>query len=407
VHPKDLKIADYIYDLPNERIAKYPVQERDASKLLVFRNGCVSEDVYRNIATHIPSENLLVFNQTKVVHARLLFHKPTGGGIEVFCLEPHEQYGDVQNAMLQKEKVWWKCMIGGASKWKHGLMLTEHFPEHRFSLTASILEHETGSFTLEFSWDDENLTFAEVLHIAGKVPLPPYLHREAETEDEERYQTIYAKQEGSVAAPTAGLHFTQRVLESFSEKRISTEFVTLHVGAGTFKPVKSETMEGHEMHSEWIDVSVDLIEKLVAHLDKGIVAVGTTSLRTLESLYWIGVKLLQHTVPDFDQIAVKQWEPYEHDEHEIHANHALQALVDWLLQNHQQRLVTRTQILIAPGYEFKVIKGLITNFHQPQSTLLLLVAALIGEDWRQVYEYAMAHDFRFLSYGDGSLLWKQ
>jgi S-adenosylmethionine:tRNA ribosyltransferase-isomerase len=407
VHPRHLKIVDYTYDLPNERIARYPMQERDASKLLVFKQGSILEDGYRNIATHIPSETLLVFNQTKVVHARLLFHKPTGGSIEVFCLEPHEQYPDIQNAMLQKEKVWWKCMIGGASKWKHGLILTETFSEQGFSLTASIVGRETGSFTLELSWDNDSLTFADVLHIAGKVPLPPYLHREAEAEDEERYQTIYAKHEGSVAAPTAGLHFTQRVLQSLSEKHISLEFATLHVGAGTFKPVKSQTMEEHKMHSEWIDVSVDLIEKLVAHLDRGIVAVGTTSLRTLESLYWIGVNLLKHSGPDFEQIAVTQWEPYEQAENEIPANHALQALVDWLLQNHQQRLVTRTQILIAPGYEFKVIKGLITNFHQPQSTLLLLVAAFIGEDWKEVYQYAMAHNFRFLSYGDGSLLWKQ
>jgi S-adenosylmethionine:tRNA ribosyltransferase-isomerase len=274
-------------------------------------------------------------------------------------------------------------------------------------LTASIADRETGSFTLELSWNNELLTFAEVLHIAGKVPLPPYLHREAETEDEQRYQTIYAKHEGSVAAPTAGLHFTDRVLQSFSEKGIHSDFVTLHVGAGTFKPVKAETMETHEMHSEWIDVPVKLIEGVIAHLDKGIVAVGTTSLRTLESLYWIGESLLRHSVPDFSQIAVRQWQPYEEKTEKIPVAHALQALVDWLLQNHQQRLVTRTQILIAPDYEFKVIKGLITNFHQPQSTLLLLVAALIGNDWRKVYDYAMQHDFRFLSYGDGSLLWKQ
>ena len=406
MHPRDLKIQDYTYELPDERIAKYPLAQRDASKLLVYKTGNIEEDVYSNIAAHIPANTLLVFNQTKVVHARLIFKKASGAEIEIFCLEPHEQYGDIQTAMLQKGKVWWKCMIGGASKWKHGMVLSQPFTENTL-LHAAIVERETGSFTVELNWDDDQLTFAEVLHIAGKVPLPPYLHREAEEKDEERYQTIYAKKEGSVAAPTAGLHFTDAILGRLKENHIATDFVTLHVGAGTFKPVKSETMAEHDMHAEWIEVKLELIQELIAHLDSGIVAVGTTSLRTIESLYWIGVKLLQFNVPDFAQIAVSQWDPYEMDSKNTAAKDALQAIVDWLLQNKQPKLVTRTQILIAPGYDFKIIKGLITNFHQPQSTLLLLVAALIGSNWRKVYDYALAHNFRFLSYGDGSLLWRE
>lgn len=403
MHPKDLSIKEFTYDLPDDRVAKYPLEERDASKLLVYRKGDIEEDTYRNIATHIPADTLMVFNQTKVVQARLLFRKETGGVIEVFCLEPHEQYADVQTAMQEKQKVWWKCMIGGASKWKHGLILEQQ--HETFTLKAGIVERSTGSFTIELSWDTEQ-SFAEVLHIAGKVPLPPYLHRDAETSDTERYQTIYAKTEGSVAAPTAGLHFTDHVMRTLQDKQIKTSFVELHVGAGTFMPVKSETIEGHEMHAEWISADVELLEQLIDHADKTIVAVGTTTMRTLESLYWIGVKLLEHIAPDFSGYAVTQWEPYElPNNHSM--KHALQAIVDWLLLHRETRLVTRTQILIAPPYTPKVINGLVTNFHQPQSTLLLLVAAIIGDEWKTVYEHALKNDYRFLSYGDGCLLWHQ
>ncbi len=403
MHPKDLSIKDFTYDLPDERVAKYPLEERDASKLLVYRKDDIEEDTYRNIATHIPADTLMVFNQTKVVQARLLFRKETGGVIEVFCLEPHEQYADVQTAMQETQKVWWKCMIGGASKWKHGLILEQQ--QETFTLKASIVERSTGSFTIELSWDTEQ-SFAEVLHIAGKVPLPPYLHRDAETSDTERYQTIYAKTEGSVAAPTAGLHFTDHVMRTLQDKQIKTSFVELHVGAGTFMPVKSETIEGHEMHAEWISADVELLEQLIDHADKTIVAVGTTTMRTLESLYWIGVKLLEHIAPDFSGYAVTQWEPYElSTNHSM--KHALQAIVDWLLLHRETRLVTRTQILIAPPYTPKVIDGLVTNFHQPQSTLLLLVAAIIGDEWKTIYEHALKNDYRFLSYGDGCLLWHQ
>ncbi len=306
--------------------------------------------------------------------------------------------------MQQKRKVWWKCLVGGAAKWKHGVVLTQSFDQ--FSLSAEIVERENGTFTMELRWDSENMSFAEVLQHVGKVPLPPYLHREAETSDEERYQTIFASEEGSVAAPTAGLHFTPEIMLQLQSKEIPTDFVTLHVGAGTFKPIQSEHMETHEMHAEWIEVPVETIAHLIRHVDQGIIAVGTTALRTLESLYWIGIKLLQHKVPDFNQIALTQWEPYELNHNDISTARALQAVADWLLQHRKKKLVTRTQILIAPGYDFKVIKGLITNFHQPQSTLLLLIAALTGEEWKNIYRYALDNDFRFLSYGDGSLLWR-
>jgi S-adenosylmethionine:tRNA ribosyltransferase-isomerase len=404
MHPKELRIENYTYELPDERVAKYPLEERDSSKLLIYKGGGISESVYKNIAQQIPEGTLLVFNQTKVVHARLLFKKATGGVIEAFCLEPHEQYADVPTAMLQRGKVWWKCMIGGASKWKAGMVPELKHVGPDFTLKATIVERNGGTFTLELSWDDEALSFAEILHYAGKVPLPPYLHREAEAADETRYQTIYAKEEGSVAAPTAGLHFTENVMSSLEAKGIDKAFVTLHVGAGTFKPVKSETMEEHDMHAEWIEVTKNTLEQLIAHLDKGIVAVGTTSMRTLESLYWIGAKLRNNIAVELGGVAVEQWDPYELN-FETSTMDALKAILEYLDKNGLQRLITRTRILIAPGYKMKVIKGLVTNFHQPQSTLLLLVAALIGGDWRKVYEHALTNSYRFLSYGDGCLLW--
>ena len=404
MHPKDLRIEDYTYALPDERVAKYPLEIRDSSKLLIYNSGRIEENIYRKIAEHIPEGSLLVFNQTKVVHARLLFRKDTGGIIEVFCLEPHNQYADVPTAMMQKGKVWWKCMIGGASKWKHGMVPELKHENPGFTLRATIVERESGTFTLELSWDDDSLSFAEVLHYAGKVPLPPYLHREADTTDEERYQTIYAREEGSVAAPTAGLHFTNDVMTSLDAKGIDLSFLTLHVGAGTFKPVKSETMQEHEMHAEWIEVSRETLAQLISHLETGIVAVGTTSLRTLESLYWIGAKLHNDVSIDFSGIAVDQWEPYEQS-YDTKPTESLNAILLYMDAKGINRLLTRTRILIAPGYKMKIVKGLVTNFHQPQSTLLLLVAALIGSDWRNIYEHALTNNYRFLSYGDGCLLW--
>jgi len=405
-HPKDLRIEDYTYPLPDERIAKYPLEERDASKLLIYKDGVITEDIYRNISAHIPSRALMVFNQTKVVNARLLFKKPSGSVIEVFCLAPHSRYTDIQTAMLQKGKVEWECLVGGASKWKQGMVLQMIHHGPPFTLSARIVERNQGSYILGLKWDDDKLTFAEVLHYAGKVPLPPYLHRDADIGDESRYQTVFAKEEGSVAAPTAGLHFTGKVMEILASNNIETMFVTLHVGAGTFKPVKSPTMEEHDMHAEWIEVGYNAVQQLANAPDRKIVAVGTTSLRTLESLYWIGNRLFNGEAIDFQGIAVNQWDPYEPIK-TCSTKEALQAVLDYMRSNQVDVLVTRTRILIAPGYTFRVVNGLVTNFHQPQSTLLLLVAAMIDEDWRRVYDYAMDNGYRFLSYGDGCLLWNK
>lgn len=407
MHPKELSIIDFTYELPDERIARYPLAERDQSKLLIYRNGQISETIYAELAAHIPANSLLVFNNTKVVEARLLFEKPNGGRIEIFCLEPHEQYGDITTAMLQKGKVWWKCLVGGAKKWKEGALISqiEKYDSSEITLTARKIEQYADAYLIELSWDDADMSFAELLHVAGVIPLPPYLNRAAEESDQERYQTIYAKHDGSVAAPTAGLHFTNSLFAKLTQKNIRHSFVTLHVGAGTFKPVKSATMQDHEMHAEFIDVSAAFIEQLLQETAGPVIAVGTTSLRTLESLYWLGVKTKLDPHISAEALTIKQWEPYELAEYNFSAAEALTALLDWLQQNQADRLITKTQIIIAPGYTFRIIKGLITNFHQPQSTLLLLVAAITGDNWKKIYQYALDHQFRFLSYGDGSLLW--
>jgi len=404
--PRTLSIKDFTYSLPEERIAKYPLSERDASKLLIYKEEKIEEDIYKNIGSHIPPNSLLVFNDTKVVEARLLFQKPTGGAIEIFCLEPHEQYSGITTAMLQHEKVLWHCLIGGASKWKHGQVLEKkiNYNSKDLVLKTRYIEKMVDSFIVELSWNDLSLSFAEVLHLFGAIPLPPYIKREAEISDAERYQTVYAHYEGSVAAPTAGLHFTKTVFKKLKDKKIDRDFVTLHVGAGTFKPVKTELMKDHEMHAEYFTVSKSLIQKLIGHLDKNIVAVGTTSLRTLESLYWLGVK--QPTVDSQQSMEITQWEVYEHKEKMISTKEALENLIKWMNEKAIDNLTAKTQIIIAPGYQFKIVNGLVTNFHQPQSTLLLLVAAFIGKNWKEVYDHAFENNFRFLSYGDGSLLWK-
>ena len=406
--PRDISIKDYTYSLPEDRIAKYPLAERDASKLLIYKEATITEDRYKNIASHIPENSLLVFNNTKVVEARLLFQKTTGGVIEIFCLEPHEQYADITTAMLQKQNVFWQCLVGGASKWKQGQVLEKKIKQDGIEviLNARYVEKRADTFIIELSWLPAELSFAEVLHATGAIPLPPYIKRAAEESDTERYQTVYAQFDGSVAAPTAGLHFTENIFETLKEKNIQTDFVTLHVGAGTFKPVKTETMQEHDMHAEWIDVSKTTIENILQNLDNNIIAVGTTSLRTIESLYWLGVKSQESGVGTQESGQLLQWEAYELAKKNCTVKEALLSLLYWMKENKLERLVAKTQILIAPGYEFKIAKGLITNFHQPQSTLLLLVAALIGKDWKEVYEHAMQKDFRFLSYGDGSLLWK-
>lgn len=407
MHPKDLQIKDFVYELPVASIARYPLAERDQSKLLVYADKQIKQDIYSHLTDYLPENTFLVFNNTKVVAARLLFENSNGGKIEIFCLEPDAQYPDITSAMLQKEKVLWKCLVGGAKKWKEGSLISRIKKNDGMEtvLTAKKVAQLTDSYLIELSWNDLNLSFAELLYIAGAIPLPPYLNRSAEESDKERYQTIYAKHDGSVAAPTAGLHFTDALFSKLLLKNIQHDFVTLHVGAGTFKPVKSSTMQEHEMHAEFIDVSVAFIEKLVKQLHHPVVAVGTTSLRTLESLYWLGVKIKQDPYTISEALPVSQWEPYDLTENTITAHDALQALLVWLTQRKMERLITKTQIIIAPGYTFRVVSGLITNFHQPQSTLLLLVAAITGENWKKIYGYALENDFRFLSYGDGSLLW--
>lgn len=405
MHPKRLLIKDFLYDLPEEKIAKYPLPQRDESKLLVYKDGTITESIYYNLNDFIPENALLIFNNTKVVEARLLFQKSTGSNIEIFCLEPADIYADITTAMLQKGRVLWKCLVGGAKKWKEETLTKEiETGSKKLQVNAKKIEKFTDYFLVEFNWDDASLSFAEILHEAGSIPLPPYLNRAAEESDKERYQTIYARHDGSVAAPTAGLHFTERLFQKLDKKNIQRDFVTLHVGAGTFKPVKAETMQEHEMHTEFIDVRATLIENILKHIDEKVIAVGTTSLRTIESLYWLGVKTILQPTIIAEDLQVYQWDAYDVDAENISAKDALQSLLKWMQQNSLSNLITKTQIIIAPGYDFKVAKALITNFHQPQSTLLLLVAALIGDDWRKVYNYALKNNFRFLSYGDGCLL---
>lgn len=402
MHPKHLRIADYTYDLPEERIAQHPLPERDASRLLIYESGNVGEDIYRNIADHLSAGSLLVFNRTRVVQVRLLFYKSSGAKIELFCLEPDSRYADIQTAMSHKSEVYWYCLVGGANKWKDNQELELYDAEHNLRLRACCVQRGQGQFLVHFFWSDHSFNFAEILHVFGKVPLPPYMRRQDMALDKERYQTIFAEEEGSVAAPTAGLHFTGYIFDRCVEKTIISDFLTLHVGAGTFKQVKSDTLEEHEMHAEWIDVGLDFLKRLSTH-QGAVVPVGTTSMRTLESLYWIGVKLLLQVPVDWEGNLVGQWDPYELPSG-IGRDEALVALVDYLEGKNMNRLLGKTQIMIAPAYKPRICHQLVTNFHQPNSTLLLLVAALIGDDWRKIYDYALQSDFRFLSYGDGCLL---
>lgn len=407
MHPKDLLIRDFTYALPDDKIAKFPLPERDHSKLLIYSKGGIDETIYYNLPNHLFANTNLVFNNTRVIDARLLFRKHTGAVIEVFCLEPHSQYADIQTAMAQKGKVWWRCLIGGASKWKHGMHLQKIVPTANkdIVLEAAIIDRTADNFVIEFTWQPDEMSFAEVLHLAGNIPLPPYLHRQVDPTDKERYQTVFAKEEGSVAAPTAGLHFTSNLLQKLADKGITTTYVTLHVGAGTFKPVSASVLEKHDMHAEFIDVSLQTIENLNQLLANDIVvAVGTTSLRTIETLYWMGVKCLQQPNAAPEHLIVEQWDPYN-EATNVPAHDALEALATWMKVNDKVRLITKTQILIAPGYKLKIAKGLLTNFHQPQSTLLLLIAAIVGNKWKDIYNYALQNDFRFLSYGDACLLW--
>lgn len=410
--PKDISIADYSYDLPQENIAYYPLAERDASKLLIYRNGEISEASYRDIGAHLPESSLLVFNNTKVVEARIVFQKPTGGQIEIFCLEPPKEYGGITVAMAQTGKVRWKCLVGGASKWKPGQILRKvvepvSADTPTIVLEARFLGKEEDAFLIELSWSPVELSFAELLHRAGLIPLPPYIRRSAEPTDSQRYQTIYARFDGSVAAPTAGLHFTEAVFSSLAERGIRRSWVTLHVGAGTFLPVKTAKLGEHPMHIEFITVEKETMIQLSQALreDRPVVPVGTTSARTIESLYWLGVKVQQDPDINTAELVVRQWDAYELARYGVGAMESLNFLLDWMERQGLTELTTTTQLLITPGYDWKIAKGLVTNFHQPESTLLLLIASLVGEEWKRIYTYALEHGFRFLSYGDGCLLW--
>jgi len=399
------KIEEFAYLLPDERIARFPVTPRHDSKLLVYQNGDITDDRYFNLANHLPAHSLLLVNNSKVIEARLHFKKSTGGQVEVFCLEHSEIYLDVSTAMQQKGSVEWWCQIGGVKKWKTGpIELSFEANGKQQTLTAEQLERSIAGFKILFTWTATELTFAEILHIAGKIPLPPYLNREAEESDKSSYQTVYAKQDGSVAAPTAGLHLTETVFEQLKAKAIQTATLTLHVGAGTFKPVKTETAEEHDMHAEFIEVRQELLEVLVQKPAQTRIAVGTTSLRTLESIYWMGVKLLEDTQLTLKDCALQQFEAYSLPQEVAFAD-AIHALLAQLKREQTDQFLTKTSLMIKPGYRIRSADAILTNFHQPRSTLLLLIHAFVGEDWKKIYNYALDNDYRFLSYGDGSLLW--
>lgn len=396
---KNIYIEEYDYPLPDERIAKYPLAERDASKLLVLKDSEIQESQFKYVGDFLPKETLLVFNETKVIRARLQFRKATGSRIEVFCLEPEQDY---QLAFSACSPVRWKCLIGNAKRWKEGPLSMElSVNGATVTLFAERLAQNDRYADIEFSWTPADLSFASVLEAAGEIPLPPYLHRDAEPADRDRYQTVFARYDGSVAAPTAGLHFTQPLIAKLRDDGFSFDEVTLHVGAGTFKPVSTDTIGEHAMHSETVIVRKSLIQNLIAHFSKPVIPVGTTSTRTLESLYWIGVMLKEQGM-NLRPLHVDQWFPYE--EHApLSATEALQNILDYLDRHGLTRLEASTALMIAPSYKMRIINGLITNFHQPKSTLLLLVSALIGERWKDCYRFALDHGFRFLSYGDSCL----
>jgi S-adenosylmethionine:tRNA ribosyltransferase-isomerase len=400
-----LQISQFYYHLPEEKIAKYPLPQRDASRLLLYGAKGISNEIFSNLPALLPQGSLLLFNNTKVIHARLLFRKETGAHIEIFCLTPSRP-ADYAVNFQQRVSCSWSCMIGNAKRWKsEPLQMEIATKEGVVRLKAEKVTVAENEVEVLFSWDNAQYTFSELLEIAGELPIPPYLNRPTETKDEETYQTVYSHVEGSVAAPTAGLHFTPGVMERLRQKSIHTSEVTLHVGAGTFKPVKSERIAEHTMHTEFISVPKETIEALLHNSGK-LIVVGTTSLRTVESLYYIGRKLHLNSCPMQHELIVQQWEPYDGTE-EITPRQALQNILRYLEQRGEERLMAATQIIIVPGYSFHYPDAILTNFHQPQSTLLLLISAFVGEEWRAIYDYALQHQFRFLSYGDSSLLWKK
>lgn len=416
---KHIRIDDYNYELPDERIAKFPLKQRDHSKLLIYNHGQVSDDLFYNLPSYLPADALMIFNNTRVIQARLHFRKETGALIEVFLMEPAQPAGYEQ--MFQAtSQCSWLCMIGNLKKWKDGTLKRDfEIKGHKLTLSATMDRSKASvksggtNYWVDFSWDNPNINFADILDAVGELPIPPYLNRKTEESDKTTYQTVYSKIKGSVAAPTAGLHFTDKVLQDIDSKGITRDEVTLHVGAGTFKPVKTEEIEGHNMHSEYIVVHRHTFEHLLQHNCHAI-AVGTTSVRTLESLYYIGVKVIMHPDATEEELHVNQWEPYDlpHDDRglvivdgeAISVNKSIKAILDYLGRDKLEALHTSTQIIIAPGYEYKIVKMLVTNFHQPKSTLLLLVSAFLHGDWRKVYRYALDNGFRFLSYGDANLL---
>lgn len=399
---EQIRIEEFNYPLSDERIAKFPLTKRDESKLLVYRNGKIDEAVFKQLSDYLPQGSMLVYNNTRVIQARMLFQKETGAQIEVFCLEPVIPH-DYALVFQQTESCSWLCLVGNLKKWKEGaLHKTIRMGDKEVVLSAERIKTTGDSHLVRFSWNNPQVTFAELLDAAGILPIPPYLHRETRESDLQTYQTVYSKIKGSVAAPTAGLHFTPEVLAGLDAKGFTREEVTLHVGAGTFKPVKSEVIGDHEMHTEFISVRRSAIENIRTNLGR-IIAVGTTSVRTLESLYYMGRTLVNNPDATSEELVVTQWTPY-HETEEVTAHEALTALLDYLDRNQTDTLLSATQIMIAPGYEFKIVKGIITNFHQPKSTLLLLISAFVNGNWKSIYNYALDNDFRFLSYGDSSLL---
>jgi len=398
---KEIHIDDFNYELPDDRIAKYPLQERDKSKLLVWENNRITESLFRNLSEFIPENALLVFNNTKVIQARLIFRKKTGTPIEIFCMEPKAPL-DYAQAFAQTQSCTWSCLVGNSKRWKEGKL---EYLTPEVQCRAERISRFGETQEIRFEWDNSNWTFADVLEKCGELPIPPYLNRKTEASDKESYQTVYSKVEGSVAAPTAGLHFTEAVFQSLQKKNIDREELTLHVGAGTFKPVKSETLAGHEMHSEWFSVKKSTIEHLIKK-EGHIFAVGTTSVRSLESLYYLGLTLEKNPDTSLEDLTIGQWTPYPEREdcETLPVSIALNNLLNYMERRNRETLTTHTQILIAPGYSFKIVNGMITNFHQPKSTLLLLISAFVRGKWREIYDYALANDFRFLSYGDSSLL---
>ncbi len=430
VNPRDIQISDYNYELPEDRIAKYPLKQRDQSKLLVWRNGQIEERRFCNLPELVPAGSMIVFNNTKVIQARLHFRKPTGGMVEVFCLEPEAPKDYQQNFASEHECVW-TCLVGNSKKWKSGSLSMEVvLKDGRQTILYCERAGELGpSQMIRFYWDNpqpeveghHGVSFAQILDAIGELPIPPYLNRETEESDKDTYQTVYSRVKGSVAAPTAGLHYTEEVLGQLKGNNVNLQYLTLHVGAGTFKPVKSQTIEGHDMHTEFISVPKSVIQSILDFKSQQhpssvsgqplLIATGTTSVRTLESLYYVGEKLKQNPMAHPEELVVHQWEPYDAS-HTMTLVEALQHILDYLQVNHLDNLVTATQILIAPGFNYRVIDAIVTNFHMPQSTLLLLVSALVdgdsleGENWHRIYQYAMEHDFRFLSYGDSSILFR-